>query len=229
MRRAIVFLVCLLLAVPSVTLLAGARPDKNWKSWFGQFGIGYSLPQGDAGDIVDDAWYFDGGATYWPKEWPVGLNFDLAYSGYDVSNSAIQTINDNLPEGSGTVSGGSVDIWQTTANLQWSPMKGSGSTGFYLVAGVGAYYLDGQLTENGLVYYPPVCDPWWWWCYPGGVAPGTYVKASQTEWDFGWNAGLGVTIEVGTASQIYIEAKYHSVDTSNQSTDYIPITIGYRW
>jgi len=228
MRRLLVSLLILALVVPVGSILAGGRPDKSWKSWFGQVAVGWDMPQGDVGDILDDDWWIDGGATYWPEAWPIGVNLDLAYSNLDVSSSAIDAINAQLPPG-GTVTGGDVSIWALTVNGQWSPMKKKGGAGFYITAGIGGYYLDGRLTDTGIVYYPPVCDPWYWWCYPGGVGPGTYVKASDSSTNFGWNGGLGLTFEVGTGSQIYVEAKYHSIDTSRATTELVPIIVGFRW
>ena len=86
------------------------------------------------------------------------------------------------------------------------------------------------MRENGLVYYPPVCDPWFWWCYPGGVGPGSIVVASQSTTEFGWNVGLGWAWEVNiSGSQVFLEARYHSIDTTRASTEYLPLTIGFRW
>ena len=59
----------------------------------------------------------------------------------------------------------------------------------------GLYSLDGELTNTGLVYYPPICDPWYWWCIPGGVGPGEIVQASKSVTEFGFNGGIGLTFE----------------------------------
>ena len=42
------------------------------------------------------------------------------------------------------------------------------------------------------------------------------------------NSGVGVTFELPSSSQIYIEAKYHWINTK-ETTQYLPIVIGYRW
>jgi len=218
------------LLILSLTPAWAGRPDKDWKNWFGHVGMGWSIPQGDASDILDDDLYFNGGATYWPTTFPVGIDLDLSYSNYDVSNKAINAINDAL-EADGqerSVTGGDADIWSLTVNGIWSP--GKGRTGFHVTAGVGAYYTDWQLNTTGLVYYPPICDPYWWWCYPGGVGPGSIPIASDSNTDFGWNVGIGIDFEVGsTGSQVYVEGKYHSVDVGKGSLEYIPIVVGYRW
>ena len=42
-------------------------------------------------------------------------------------------------------------------------------------------------------------------------------------------AGLGWAFEVGTGSQLYLEVKFHRVNTSPLGTHSVPLTIGYRW
>ena len=64
---------------------------------------------------------------------------------------------------------------------------------------------------------------------PVPTRPTKLVVASESNTDFGWNGGIGVTFELASGSQFYLEAKYHSIDTSPAKTEYIPITFGYRW
>ncbi len=128
----------------------------------------------------------------------------------------------------GTVTGGDVDIWSLSVNTIWGPDT-AGSVGFYVTGGVGLDFIDGKVTTQALVYYPPICDPWYWWCIPGGVGPGTVIAGEKDTTEFAWNAGLGVDFELNGGSKVYIEAKYHSAETDRASTEVIPIVIGYRW
>lgn len=43
--------------------------------------------------------------------------------------------------------------------------------------------------------------------------------------DFGWNAGAGITIPLGSVRG-YIEARYHSVDTPQTRTTFVPVVVG---
>jgi opacity protein-like surface antigen len=112
-----------------------------------------------------------------------------------------------------------------TADFIWSP--GTGSVSPYIIGGVGVYRLEAELTSPGVIIYPPVCG--WWWCIPGGVAPGTVVQASESSTDAGLNLGIGLNWELSSGSQLYLEAKYHYVDSDPQETTYVPVVIGYRW
>jgi hypothetical protein len=226
MKRKLAILVCavFVLGMLSSGSAWAGKPDKDWKNWFGHFAIGYVVPEGDFGDLVDDTWNLSGGATWWTG--PVGLDFDLAWNDFDLTNSAIGQINDNLGMGStGEVTSGDLQIWSFTTDAIWSPDT-QGSVSFYIAGGIGAYYLDGQLNTTGLIYYPPVCG--WYWCYPGWVGSGDIVVGSESTWEFGYNGAIGINFELSSGSQIYVEAKYHYVDTSTALT-YVPVQVGYRW
>lgn len=217
-------------ALLTTTAGAGARPDDTSRDWFGFFNLGWAFPQSDTSDVLDDDWTLSGGAMYWPSDWPVGLVFEAAWSELDVSSSAIGAINDAIesdPNNDGRIDGGDLETWQLTANAIWGP---GGDNGFFLTGGVGAYHLSGVLTQTGLVYYPPFCDPWyWWWCFPGGVGTGNIVRGSASSTEFGWNVGLGYAFPIRNG-QVFIEAKYHEINTDNsRNVSYLPVTIGMRF
>ena len=213
------------LILTSTAVSAQPRPDKDWKNWFGHIGGSYVIPQGDAGDVLDDGYAFLGGATYQPEDWPIGIRFELDWNEMDLSNEALDRINDAI-EQDGHITGGDYSSWALTINGTFGSRNGKG---FYGLFGVGYYDTETRVTNTGLVYYPPICSPWYWWCVPGGVGPGTIVRGKHTASEIGWNVGIGWAFQVGLASQLFIESRYHSVDSSPESTEYLPITIGYRW
>jgi hypothetical protein len=71
------------------------------------------------------------------------------------------------------------------------------------------------------------CDPWWGFCYPG-VAPGQAVVAEESTTRFAWNAGLGIEYPLNTGSVVYIDVRYHELQTQ-QNTPFIPIQFGVRF
>jgi len=226
-RKTVAPVVCLLVLSLSA-VEAGGRPDKDWKSWFGHVGVGYALGEEDTELIVQDEFRLNGGAVYWPTDWPLGLGLDLAWSEHDIRRGAIDAINAQIPPGDGSVTGGDVALWSLGVNALWGP-KTSSTVGFYLTAGIGADYIDAQLTDNGLVYYPPICDPWFWWCIPGGVGPGTFPVAQKDTTKLSYDAGVGLTFNLGSSSQLYFEATYHIAETSRVDTATIPFILGFRW
>ena len=111
-------------------------------------------------------------------------------------------------------------------NRHW-PGK-STSSGLYLTGGVGYYHVSGEVTQDGLVYYPPVCDPWFWWCYPGGAGPGTVIVGEQSADEFGWSLGAGHSFPT-YSGQVFIEAKYSQIQFGEENIEFIPLAIGFRW
>jgi opacity protein-like surface antigen len=205
----------LLAAVP-----VEAQFEKDWKGWYGQVGVGYALPQGDAGDAIEDDLWWTGGATYYPERWPVGIMLELAYSNHDIRSDVLEPI--QPPE---ERIEGDVTVWSLTANAVWSPRLGE-SAGFYAVGGIGAYRVEGSLSAPGS-YSGVGCDPWLWWCSPE-LAPGDPVVTDESTTELGINLGVGVSFEVGLSSELYIELRYHRVDTP-EATELLPFIIGYRW
>lgn len=221
----------LLIASLSAESHAGGRPDNSNRSWFGHIDGGYAFASGDTGDFLDDDWTIGGGAIYWPYGWPVGLSLDVNYWQMDLSSAALDRINDLVdqdPDNDGDITGGDVEAWQFGLNAIWSIGPDSAS-GFYLTGGISYNDVTGRISQTGLVYYPPICDPWyWWWCIPGGVGPGNIIVGKRSTDEFGWNVGAGYAFDTRTG-QFFIEAKYQQIQVGDEDLEYIPLTFGFRW
>jgi opacity protein-like surface antigen len=217
-KRKLSIFVIISLAVLMTTSAGAGRPDKSWKSWFGHFAGGYTSVIGDASNVVENGWNLNGGATYWPEAWPVGLDLELGYNDLGFTNQALQGLE--------SVDSTTFTAWSMTTDVMWGPKPG-GTVNVYMMGGVGVYRVNAQLGQT--TWLPGwVCDPWYYWCYPG-LVPGTEIFYDETQTKFGYNFGAGITFQVGLGSQIYVEAKWHRVETDPESLDYIPIVVGYRW
>jgi len=205
--RVLIGLVCAGLLLGGSTM---AQPKKD-KDWTGNIAIGWSGLEGTAGDALGDDLILNGGAVYKPSDWPLGVFFDMAYSNYDIKSAELDAAGLQ----------GDVSDVSLSSGFLWSKSFG-GKVGFYLQGGISGYYLDAEVTETTTVV---VCDPWWWWCY---VDDGEIVWASQDSTEFGYNAGVGLTFDMASDSQLYVEARYHWID-ADQTVEYIPIVVGYRW
>ncbi len=221
------FLALLVSVFLPVAVFAGGRPSDTTKDFFFHLNTGWVEPDSSTveGDLT-----FGAGLMYWPEKWHVGTVLDLSYTRFDVSNSALDRINDSIasdPNNSGTVDGGNIRNWKVALNLVWGP--GSSSNGLYVTGGVSANFLEGRLTHTGLVYYPPYCDPWiWWWCAPGGIGTGDIIRAKESTTRMGYNVGLGWNFDFDVSS-VFIEIKYEAIDTGGDTADFVPLTIGIRY
>lgn len=196
---------------------AEAQYSKPWKDWYGHIAGSYTLTQDDIAKVFNDGWGISGGATYRPEGWAIGLTGELGFNDFGMTKAAR-----NFFESSG----GDGEIWSLTTGLLWGPQH-SGRVGFNLQAGIGGYYFKGRLKEPTYVC-GPICDPFNpWWCW-WGCTPGSIITDSTSSTNFGYYIGAAITFELDNDSIIYIEAKYHTVET-DFSTTYIPISIGFRW
>ena len=193
----------------------------------GHVGFGPAFPQGDAGDTVESGWALHGGATWMSPSGPLGLRLDFGVDWFDIKRDVLNLI-DTEPGSPLTIEApdnGDVRSWSGTVDLMWNPSN-KGKVGFYLVGGVGIYYNQYGLSENGYGtgYW---CDWYWGYCYPT-LVEGQYIIESGNSWDWGLNAGGGVTFELSSGAELYLEATYHWVDTEN-SASWVPVTFGIRW
>jgi len=216
-----------LVAVAALLVPAGvALADVDDKPMVAHVSIGASLPQGSAGDFLDDGWSIQGGVTWFNSDRPLGWRLNLGVDWWDVKDEVLDGI-DTTPESPLTITppeDGDARAWQGTVNFLWKPE--TDKIGFYLTGGVGVYYTQANLSETGYGtgYW---CDWYWGICYPG-IVEGEYIIEDHSSWEWGANAGVGVTFKLGSGNELYIESIYHWIDTEN-SAEFVPVTIGVRW
>jgi opacity protein-like surface antigen len=211
-------------ALATLGSLPAVAQHKDWKSWYGEVSAGYAVPMlettapdGSSVDPLDDGWNLTLGGVYKPKTWPVGAYLELGYNSFDVNRDLLDQID---------VGGGDADIWSLDGGFFWTTTTGT-PVNFYIRGGVGWYRIEAKLTEPGAGFLPGWCG--WNWCYPGGIVPTDVVVASDSTTRFGYNAGLGLSFAFGSGSEIYLEARYHRAETTNEPTELLPVSVGFRW
>jgi Outer membrane protein beta-barrel domain len=185
----------------------------------GYAAAGYVEPIGGLADAVNGGWNISGGMIFHPNPArPFGLRVDLGYSNWNASNSTIAAIGAPL-----AVDGGYASVFNVSGDALWQ-FGHPDHIGAYIGLGIGGYRRYAALTNtvSQLGYY---CDPWWG-CYYASYT-GNQVVKSDTLTKFGYNAALGITFPVGNG-EMYVETRYHYVDM-NQSFEYLPILLGYRF
>ena len=213
----------ILLAVLVSATSAMAQPDKSWKWIYGHVYGGAAFPAGDAADSLEQGWSFGGGVTLRKQNWPVAFVADLAYNDMRIKQEKLWGTDDE-DNPVKIADSGSFDVWSVTGDLIWQP-KTKGSVGFYLQGGVGMYYTSAQVTNSVWV---PGWGCGWYWCTPG-YWPADQVLGSVSSWDWGYNAGVGITFSLASDSQIFVQATWHSVQNSDTTFEYLPVVVGYRW
>jgi len=205
-----------LLVAASAPAYAQSSSDKPVQ-WHLQGGV--NSPTGSASDLLNTGWAFGIGAIYRPPQSPFGVRFDVNYWNNNVSaGGTYQAAGATRLD----ITGGRVDGWSAVLDGEFHHSFTDTVYGYGL-AGIGAYYVNAELTETGVGY---VCNPWWYYCYYG---TGDVIVASHSSTKFGWNVGLGVGFVLSGGSSLYLEARYTEIDTANESLKYIPIVIGVRF
>jgi opacity protein-like surface antigen len=100
-----------------------------------------------------------------------------------------------------------------------------GRVGAYATGGVGWYHRITEATRPTAVS-TIFFDPFFGF-YPGLVGA-NQVIASRSHDAVGYNVGAGLTFKIATATQLYIESRYHHAFTAGGDTQMLPFTIGFR-
>jgi hypothetical protein len=220
MRRWFGIATLALLAVV-VTMPANAQGSTK-KQVQGYVAGGYVLSEGDTGNYFNDGWQISGGAILRPApDKPLALRFDLGYNWFGANNQLV-----NSAQAAGfRVDDGDMSLGTLTAELLWE-FGGNGGVGGFVGVGFGGMHRYAQLTTT-VTQAGYICDPWWGWCYPGYVT-GDAVAGSDSLTKLEYSVTAGVTFPVGNGD-MYVEARYHWMDTSYPSTQMLPILLGYRF
>lgn len=173
---------------------------------------GVSIPVGDYGKQYKTGW----NVTV-PLGWdfagnPFGIRVDGAYdrhsgksfTGYNNANVAVWSLNADLK-----------------ARFRWG--SGTGPFGsVYLLGGGGAHKFVASGGSTRVAGTTPT----------GETANGFATTFSDAKWRFGWNAGGGVSFDLGRRAALFIESRYFSVDTNNpfvSTGKFVPVIIGFTF
>jgi hypothetical protein len=191
------------------------------------FGGMLLVPVGPSSDRSREGGGFTAGFTY-NFQPVIGAQFEYALGLNTLkSSSALQQ------QGIG----GNGVLQYFNLNLVLHPVH-SGAVGFYLIAGGGYYYRRVDVTQVQGTAVAPYCDPWLLYCSAVPVSVSSVI-GSRTSWDWGADAGLGLTFGAPTHVQFYMEARYHYiwgpdfVGPTGQHTaangQFVPIVLGARF
>jgi opacity protein-like surface antigen len=186
-----------------------------------------NVPLSSTADNQDLGWGFAVGLTYNPSLWG-GIQFEY---GADWANL-------KTGKAAGLGIHGTSFFQYFNLNLLVRPVHPLGAVGFYLIGGGGLYYRSVDISRIDGTVPVTYCDPWLYYC---SVVPATSstLLATRSSWDWGLDAGVGVTFALSPVTRLYLEARYHYIwgpeftaqDGSKHSANgqYIPLTLGVRF
>jgi hypothetical protein len=198
-----------------------ARAQSPDRPVVGHVAAGYAEPVGTAG-YFSPGWNVSGGATFRgaPKA-PVGLRLDLGYSRFNAENQVIESE-------SGITTSRADEGYASMTDLLVGGVcdfGGGGHVAGHVGAGIGGYSRYWNLTQTILtsgVY----CDPLGGICFASTA--GDVIDNSGRLTKLGYNVNLGIGFPLERRGEVYIEASYHRM-SSDPTTEFVPIVMGYRW
>jgi hypothetical protein len=165
--------------------------------------VGQNIPTADYADAAKSGLVLNGFLELRTAS-ALGLRGSLFWSRSDIDNPLIRDRNGvTLPEGSDINVSGNVDLIGASADVTYG--ASSGVIRPYLIGGVGVYRR--RVSQD----------------VEGAVAEFRNLRDSET--DVGFNGGLGLRLALGGLSA-FAEARYYSVSTQPDRTNFIPVTVG---
>lgn len=190
------------------------------------FGGQVAWPLAESADRVDVGWGFAAGVTYAFRP-NVGLQFEYGVDWSDLETGRLA--------GAGVV--GDALFQYFNLNLLARPAR-AGRVSLYFVGGGGLYYRAARVTQITGTTIAPYCDPWLYYCSAVPVSTGTVI-GDRNSWDWGLDAGLGISFGVGAPVGVYLEVRYHYIfgpsfdvpggGTRDADGQYLPVTLGLRF
>jgi opacity protein-like surface antigen len=178
-------------------------------------GAGVAIPVGSTNDRAGAGFNFvaNGGPRFGDN---FSLLFDFSYNDMD-----LDAFNGG---GNDTLIDANMKMWSVTVNptFEFIDLEEFGAYG---TGGYGVYNRRLDLTRAD-PRIGVVCDPWWGVCFNDLVLTDTTL-AEQNTYKGGFNVGGGFT--VGSRTKFFVEVRYHHMFTTNESTQVVPITFGFRW
>lgn len=164
---------------------------------------GANVPTSDYADAAKEGLVLNGFAELRTSS-ALGVRGSLFWSRSDMDNPLIK---DNggvtLPDNPDYNVTGEVDLVGASLDLTLGPS--SGAIRPYLVGGVGVFHRRVSQDVEGAV--------------------DEFRDLRRSDTDVGYNGGLGLRLSLGGAA-LFAEARYYSVATSPQRTNFVPVVVG---
>jgi opacity protein-like surface antigen len=222
----------------AVTLVGAVGSLAAQRDWGGQVYGGYVTPlSSDLKHYANGGFSWGGGFNYSPEDAIWGIRFDIRNSHFGGDAAAIQKTLDSLGLEEAYNKDGFFRTWDFALAGELGTSKDN-KLRAYVLGGVNFSNKYSAITEPTLVG-----GCWWdpWWGYICGSGSADQVLAKRNNWEFGYNVGGGVSMDVGRGARLFLEAVYTSIGGSTLSTSdaagtvksssvgYIPIYFGVRF
>jgi len=196
------------------------KRSHNYKKWEFNLGAGVNTTSGTTNDFVRGGAFTAMGGAARNADRYLGLRLDLIYANHPLRASALE-----LAQATGATDyalAATLDpIINVPASKDW---------GLYFVFGPSFIHRHGSLDDDTTPPGSPCSSFWLWYtgCLNASVPlNGNFTSPTQNEW--GYNFGAGISRKVPSGVEIYAEYRFMHGSNSGVTTDFRPITIGFRF
>lgn len=207
-------------ASPEETTISRKKKAAEFRKWAFNVGGGASLTNGSTKTFVRSGGGIGAAGVARNFSRYLGLRFDFQFDNLPLRSSALQLA--QAPSATNHVFTFAFDpIINIPVTSKW---------GGYVLFGPAYFHRSGKL-DSSTTIPGSACNPfftWWGSCNAGSLPiSGNFLSESQNQ--FGYNFGGGVTRSIGGHKEIYAEFRYLHGKHSGITTDLRPITVGIRW
>lgn len=197
-------------------LFAGIVNAQEVQRFTFDLGGGFTTPVGNTGRHLDEGWNVGGGFGVNFSQY-VGAMIKLDYNRFGINGATLDAV--GFP-------GGNINVFSATLDpiVHLTPR---GRFDLYLIGGGGLYHRTQEFTQPGVATFTAF-DPFFG--FYTAALPTTQILSSYTVNKPGVNGGLGIAFGTKWHGKFFAEARYHRIFMNSYAhTDYVPVTLGFRW
>ncbi len=192
----------------------------EYKKWQFNVGAGVNTTSGTTSDFVrGGAFTAMAGAARNANRY-LGLRADFIYANLPLRATSLE-----LAQATGATNYALAATLDPIINI-----PASKDWGLYIIFGPSFIHRHGSLDSDTTPPGSP-CTAFWRWygsCSSASVPlNGNFVSPTQNEW--GYNFGAGISRKVPSGVEVYVEYRFMHGSNSGVTTDFRPITVGFRW
>jgi opacity protein-like surface antigen len=194
----------------------------DYKNWTYNVGAGANLNSGTTRTWVRQGGFVGAAGVARNANKYLGLRLDFDFANLPLRDSTLEFAQ---------ATGASSHVYSLTLDpIINMPVTNLFSA--YVLIGPGFYHRSGSLNSDTTIP-GSACNAFWdWWgvCQNSNFSiplSGSFVNSTVNE--FGYNVGAGVSRKMPSGVEIYGEFRLMHGSRNGTTTDYRPITIGFRW
>jgi hypothetical protein len=194
-------------------------PSLNYRPFDVQISAGFSIPAGSTADVLYGGPIAALGLAWFPSPaLPAGIRLDGDFNYFMARRRLLQTASGGpYRHGHEAVYGGDADL---QLNLQNAP-----EIRVYVFGGLGEYREHTYLRQ--VSFGPDTFCSSFFFC----ESESNTSETSQytTQWKLAWNAGAGWEVAITPRSTFFIEARFVQILPRDARTQFVPVTVGFRF